>query len=293
MICSNCGGKISAIGQVCQYCGADKTRGVAANAIVGLGLGSTIFLALVGGMIGGLQGAGAGAALGVVVTILFGPKLFRRPRPDEYDEPSTAGRMGGVLLRAMALFLVGFLGWSYLTGQAAEPEQAAASPAPARMERAAVPAPAPIIVPKPVALSGPRFDDVVRRLRGTLSCRRDKITPAMYGDGRLYGCISGSEETAKVFVNETPAGGGVENIKIMWNDYFRDGPWGLHADSTEAGAHLYGTLAVLAPDAWPRMKAAFAGSAPVEMAANGYTLRYTWTRGPSVHERLVTMTPAR
>ena len=74
------------------------------------------------------------------------------------------------------------------------------------------------------------FQQEAERATKILECPKAKITPASSGLGAIYGCIVGSSETVKFFINEGEDAGKVKNVKLMWNDWFVDMGYGKHAD---------------------------------------------------------------
>jgi hypothetical protein len=131
------------------------------------------------------------------------------------------------------------------------------------------------------------FIDEVAVLRDTAGCSNPKVTPAEMGLGALFGCIEGSAETAKLFVNEEPGTGRVENVKVMWNDWFRDTGHGLHSDRLDAERLLNAVLARYAPDQGELIRQAYFSGRTHDGAAGPYRLRVTHTRGPSIEEHLL------
>jgi hypothetical protein len=123
-----------------------------------------------------------------------------------------------------------------------------------------------------------------------LNCRNSKVTPASYGMGALYGCIQGKAETVKWFINEAPNTGRVENVKLMWNDWFKDIGYGLHADKQEAEKALKALIKMYAPQKAKEVQQAFWGSSNKAIESDGFVLKYTYSRGPAIDERLIVVT---
>lgn len=135
------------------------------------------------------------------------------------------------------------------------------------------------------------FDQERKRITRAIQCRQSKVTPPSFGLGYLYGCISGSAETVKVFVNEAAGTGNVENVKIMWNDWFRDGGWGVHADRTEARRIAETVLNLYDPAQSERLLKAFFASSDTTVSGSAHRFKYTYRRGPKIDERLLVITP--
>jgi hypothetical protein len=110
------------------------------------------------------------------------------------------------------------------------------------------------------------------------------------GLGALFGCIEGSAQTAKLFVNEEPETGRVANVKVMWNDWFRDVGYGVHADQPEAERLLDAVLARYADDQAQEISEAYFSGRSHESTSSHYRLRVTHTRGTGIEEHLLTVT---
>lgn len=136
------------------------------------------------------------------------------------------------------------------------------------------------------------FDREADRITQAIKCRRPKITPPGYDLGYLYGCVSGSAETVKVFVNEVAGTGKVKNIKIMWNDWFQDGGWGVHADQTEARRIAETVLNLYDPAQSERFLKAFFANSDTAVTGLAHSFNYTYRRGPKIDERLIVITPS-
>lgn len=143
-----------------------------------------------------------------------------------------------------------------------------------------------------IAASKPTdFDVEVERSKGALSCGTAKITPAGDGWGALFSCISGKAETVKFFINEEPGSGKVKNVKFLWNDWFKDRGYGVHADASEAD-RMVRDLVKLFPSAHDKdLLKAFKGKQAVTREGGGYRFEYTYDRGPAIDERMIIVTP--
>ena len=120
-----------------------------------------------------------------------------------------------------------------------------------------------------------------------------KISPAQPPVfGKLYGCIGGEAETAKVFVNADPIYGNVINIKVMWNDWFIDIGYGLHADKIEAMEMAMAILDLYVPDQpadqrQELLTTFLSGNIGKVFKYNDLSIEYRYTRGPKIDERLL------
>ena len=137
----------------------------------------------------------------------------------------------------------------------------------------------------------PDFNKTVSSVNKSVKCGQAKTTPASYGMGDLYSCISGAASTAKIFINEDVGTGKVKNIKIMWNDWFQDGGYGLHPDHMEAHSFVDAVTNMFIPSASKKLQANFFDKTPTEYQANGFNAVYSYHRGPKIEERLITLTP--
>jgi hypothetical protein len=122
------------------------------------------------------------------------------------------------------------------------------------------------------------------------SCADEKTTagnPAA-GYGELYGCIAGAAETAEHFINEDPEQPGeVLNVKVMWNDWYKDAGYGLHPDRNEAGAMVDLAAHFYTPEIPAKIKRAYFGNEDVVVTQGDLMLTYTLRRGPAIDEHLL------
>jgi len=137
----------------------------------------------------------------------------------------------------------------------------------------------------------PPFKQFTNELNGTLGCKYSKMTPADESDGRLYGCIAGKAETAKVFVNENKKTGKTLNMKLIWNDWFKDIGYGIHADKADATRFINVLGKRLSPEITAQMLKAFEGNAPATFSTDAWNVKYTYERGPAIDERMLVFTP--
>jgi hypothetical protein len=96
----------------------------------------------------------------------------------------------------------------------------------------------------------------------------------------------------KVFINEDGYGG-VENIKLMWNDWTRDTGYGVHTDKAMAEAWVAAIATRYTPLSVDRVLNAFRGTASASIDGDGHVLEYTYFKGPAIDERLVTITASK
>jgi len=127
-----------------------------------------------------------------------------------------------------------------------------------------------------------------QRATDAIRCPAPKITAASAYTGALYGCIMGPEQTAKFWINEeTRKPGVVRNVKVMWNDWFQDIGYGVHADRQEA-ISMVNTLADLyVPELKTEFLKAFAGNQGKRWTSDPYAIECRYSRGSAIEERLL------
>jgi hypothetical protein len=130
------------------------------------------------------------------------------------------------------------------------------------------------------------FRQEVAAVEKVTGCR-GKITPPGDGFGAPYGCIKGRAQTAKLFVNERAGTGQVNNVKVMWNDWFQDRGHGTHADGDDARQLLEGVLSRYAGSSKSKIAPAFFGNEGRVFTEGPFTFTYTYRRGPAIDERLL------
>jgi hypothetical protein len=135
------------------------------------------------------------------------------------------------------------------------------------------------------------FQAEVDRVTKALSCPRPKITLASSELGALYGCIVGTAETVKFFINEAEGTGQVKNVKLMWNDWFVDIGYGIHADKKEAQALVKAFAKLYAPNVEKKLASIFFSNSNTAVEVGDYHIAYTYSRGPKIDERLLVLTP--
>jgi hypothetical protein len=136
-----------------------------------------------------------------------------------------------------------------------------------------------------------RFQGEANRVTKTLSCPRPTVTPASAGFGALYSCIVGKVETVKFFINEAKGTGQVKNVKLMWNDWFKDTGRGIHADKEEALAFVKAFAKLYTPEMEKKLTSIFFSNSNTTLEVGDYQIAYTYRRGPQIDERLFVLTP--
>lgn len=131
------------------------------------------------------------------------------------------------------------------------------------------------------------FQSETALISDVIKCPAPKITKTE-GMPDLWGCILPGAEVVKVFVN-ADAQGGVENVKVMWNDWTRDVGYGVHTDEKIALAWLAAIATQYAPESVDKVLSAFMGEQDVTLEGPAHTLSYTYWKGPAVDERLFTI----
>jgi len=126
----------------------------------------------------------------------------------------------------------------------------------------------------------------VERFRKVFSCPTAKVIAAEEGLGRLYSCVIGAAQTAKYFISELP-GGGIEHIKVLWNDWFQDGGFDLHSDRTEVMELVKALARIYAPSQEAQLLSMIRSNEDREFEGDGHSFAYTYHRGPKIDERMI------
>jgi len=134
------------------------------------------------------------------------------------------------------------------------------------------------------------FNSEGASINAAVSCHETSFNEGTGPWGDLFSCLGGVARTVKVFVNEEPGTGEVENVKIMWNDHTRDTGYGLHADAGIARAWVGSLAARYAPRQVGAVMDAFFSSRNQVITSERYRLEYAYSRGPSIDERLLLVT---
>lgn len=135
------------------------------------------------------------------------------------------------------------------------------------------------------------FTAEASRATAALSCPAPKTLAASPPLGALYSCILGRAQTVKWFINEAHGTGQVLNVKLMWNDWFKDIGDGLHADKAEMHSAVRAFAVLYAPKHEQRLQALVAGSVAGKVETGEAVISYTYRRGPMIDERLLTLIP--
>lgn len=138
------------------------------------------------------------------------------------------------------------------------------------------------------ALAFDSFNDEISKVSHEIKCNTGKVSKES-GLPDLWGCILPGAEVLKVFINEDGSGG-VKNVKIMWNDWTRDTGYGVHTDREIAMAWVSAISTIYAPESVEEVMKAFSGDSDVRISGDGYSMSYTYFRGPAIDERLITIT---
>lgn len=136
------------------------------------------------------------------------------------------------------------------------------------------------------------FTSVIEKFEAAYPCSSRKITPAMDPYGKLYGCVDGKAQTAKLFINEAIKTGMVSNIKLVWNDWFKDQGYGVDADKAEALRMLRFLTSEYVSEKAPDLIKAFEGSSSSSFDVKGLRISYRYTRGSAIDERVMVIAPA-
>lgn len=163
-------------------------------------------------------------------------------------------------------------------------DEAASTPTAQPESETAAPEPTP-------AQARTEFQTEVDRVSWKIQCDTKKVVPASDGFGALFSCISGPAETSKFFINEDVATGKVKSIKFLWNDWFKDVGYGLHADSAVAAKMLESVLVLYPSQQSAELRSAFSAKKNRNFKSESATFEYTFDRGPSIDERMIVITP--
>jgi hypothetical protein len=131
------------------------------------------------------------------------------------------------------------------------------------------------------------FKTEVERVTTALNCPRPKLTPGYSMFGALYGCVIGRAQTVKVFINEQRGSGEVANVKLMWNDWYKDAGYGLHADRAEARRVAGVIIGLYGSKIKDQLMTALFSNENVTLKAEPFRFVYTYKRGPKIDERLL------
>ena len=133
------------------------------------------------------------------------------------------------------------------------------------------------------------FQDEAAAMTDLIKCPVPKIT-RIDGLPDLYGCIFPGAEVMKVFINASDDNQGTRNIKIMWNDWTKDVGYGIHSDKHIAEAWTAAVATKFAPEQVQEVLQAFHGNNDATIENERYVLKYTYSVGPAIDERLIVIT---
>ena len=135
------------------------------------------------------------------------------------------------------------------------------------------------------------FGEEVKALAKVTGCSgMERTTAASGGFGPLAGCIEGGAQTAKLFVNGAPDSSEVENVKVMWNDWFKDTGYGLHPDRGEAEWLLESVVNRYFPARLDEVKEAFFSRRVLNEDHEEFRIAVTHDKGSAIEEHLLTVT---
>lgn len=140
----------------------------------------------------------------------------------------------------------------------------------------------------PQAFEG--FNSESAAIDAAVTCHAENLTEGGGPWGDLFACLGGVHETVKVFVNEEPGTGRVENVKIMWNDYTRDVGQGVHTGASIARAWVAALAVRYAPRQVEAVTNAFFSNRNRIITSQRYRIEYTHSEGPAIDERLLVVT---
>jgi hypothetical protein len=103
--------------------------------------------------------------------------------------------------------------------------------------------------------------------------------------------VAGKAETVKFFINEDESTGQVKNVKLMWNDWYRDVGYGIHADKSLAQAFVSAFARLYAPGTEMKLASIFFSNSNTNLDVGDYQIAYTYSKGPGIDERLFVLTP--
>ncbi len=127
------------------------------------------------------------------------------------------------------------------------------------------------------------FDTFLREcsaLRGATCCTNCRtMHPDDPGTGMLFGCIEGNAEVVKLFVNELGNSGQVANIKVRWEDWFKDCGYGVHADREKAESLLAAVVIRYAPKHLAKLKRGYFNRESLAVTEGAFRLVVTHAPG--------------
>jgi hypothetical protein len=132
------------------------------------------------------------------------------------------------------------------------------------------------------------FKTEIGRAKKSLPCSNGRLTPADELGGALFGCIKGTEETAKYWINEEPGRPGVVgNIKVMWNDWHRHPEGRNHSDREKALGMVRALAHMYVPSDEARLIEIFQSPKHAFYLSGAYSIEYSLSPGPGIDEHLL------
>lgn len=140
----------------------------------------------------------------------------------------------------------------------------------------------------------PNFKSATDHITAIIGCR-NPIIQSGYSSPKapLYICYLGIDDYRKVFINDDGSGR-IKNIKLMWDDRTKSIPPlpPIHAEKANAKNMLDTVLKIYAPDVKNNViKAFFLTKKPAKFESKNYHIDFIYSKGPSVDERLLVLTP--
>jgi len=134
-------------------------------------------------------------------------------------------------------------------------------------------------------------ETVRNKLECPLSVDDDIVKEGSLYGGDLYGCILGTMQTVKWFINENANSNKVYNVKFLWNDWFIDRGYGkVHSDRQEAQRALDVIIKMYAPEKAKELNKTFFDTKNKTIVSDKFILKYTFDRGPAIDERMIVVT---
>lgn len=130
------------------------------------------------------------------------------------------------------------------------------------------------------------FSDECAKISCQTTCRNSKVISA----AQMYYCAQGKTETVNWYINGIKGTDRVQNIKLMWNDWYKDFGYGIHAEKKEAFESLEILINLYASDKSKEIKDAFCGNKNITIKTKAFMIKYTFDRGAGIDERLITIT---
>jgi len=136
------------------------------------------------------------------------------------------------------------------------------------------------------------FEQETKRLADAVGCTHGTVAPPADGLGRVYSCVPGNAQTVKLFVNEAAQTGRPSDVVLIWNDWTKNGGFGLHADANLAFRALAALGTLYAPAHKALLLDAFTGEVSRTVEAGDYRIEFTVHHGHEITERAVRVIPA-